>query len=140
MFWAAPLVSLPAGFGARPHQARRPSERRLQQRREIDAPYATVTNPGPGQPAYNAPTSQRLLHPIVLLASAVAAAAVLTWLLPAGQYEMKVEVPGFKTYIRNGLTVDVAQTYRVDVVLEVGTTEAFNEVLGSARKWDGRVG
>src|ERR1700722_2180081 len=41
--------------------------------------------------------------------------------LPAGQYEMSVTVPGFKTYIRKGLTVDVAQTYRVDVALEVGT-------------------
>ncbi|HEX4275037.1 MAG TPA: carboxypeptidase regulatory-like domain-containing protein [Bryobacteraceae bacterium] len=41
--------------------------------------------------------------------------------LPAGQYEMSVEVPGFKTYIRRGLVVDVAQTYRVDVSLQVGT-------------------
>ncbi len=41
--------------------------------------------------------------------------------LPAGQYEMTVAVPGFKTYVRQGLTVDVAQTYRVDVSLEVGT-------------------
>jgi hypothetical protein len=41
--------------------------------------------------------------------------------LPAGQYEMSVEVPGFKTYVRRGLTVDVAQTYRVDVALEVGS-------------------
>jgi hypothetical protein len=40
--------------------------------------------------------------------------------LPAGQYEMTVEVPGFKTFIRRGLVVDVAQTYRVDVSLEVG--------------------
>ena len=41
--------------------------------------------------------------------------------LPAGQYEMTVAVPGFKTYVRQGLTVDVAQTYGVDVTLEVGT-------------------
>jgi hypothetical protein len=41
--------------------------------------------------------------------------------LPAGQYEMSVTVPGFKTFVRQGLTVDVAQTYRVDVTLEVGT-------------------
>ena len=40
--------------------------------------------------------------------------------LPAGQYEMTVTVPGFKTFVRNGLVVDVAQTYRVDVALEVG--------------------
>jgi len=41
--------------------------------------------------------------------------------LPAGQYEMSVAVPGFKTYVRQNLTVDVAQTYRVDVNLVVGT-------------------
>jgi hypothetical protein len=40
--------------------------------------------------------------------------------LPAGQYEMTVTVPGFKTFRRQGLAVDVAQTYRVDVTLEVG--------------------
>jgi hypothetical protein len=40
--------------------------------------------------------------------------------LPAGQYEMSVTVPGFKSYVRPNLTVDVAQTYRVDVSLEVG--------------------
>jgi hypothetical protein len=40
--------------------------------------------------------------------------------LPAGQYEMSVAVPGFKTFVRQGLAVDVAQTYRVDVTLEVG--------------------
>src|ERR1700758_2044547 len=37
--------------------------------------------------------------------------------LPAGQYEMSVEVPGFKKYVRPGVIVDVAQTYRIDVAL-----------------------
>jgi hypothetical protein len=47
--------------------------------------------------------------------------------LPAGQYEMSVDVPGFKRYVRQGLAVEVAQTYRVDVQLEVGSsTEAVN--------------
>src|SRR5579872_1715189 len=41
--------------------------------------------------------------------------------LPAGQYELSVEVPGFKKYVRKNITVEVAQTYRVDVVLEVGS-------------------
>ena len=40
--------------------------------------------------------------------------------LPAGSYEISVIVPGFKKYVRQNLTVDVAQTYRVDAVLEVG--------------------
>jgi hypothetical protein len=41
--------------------------------------------------------------------------------LPAGQYELSVTVPGFKKYVRQGLIVDVAQTYRIDVALEVGS-------------------
>ena len=42
--------------------------------------------------------------------------------LPAGNYEMTVAVQGFKTFIRQNLTVQVAGTLRVDVSLEVGTT------------------
>ena len=41
--------------------------------------------------------------------------------LPAGQYELSVVVPGFKKFVRKNITVEVAQTYRVDVVLEVGS-------------------
>ena len=41
--------------------------------------------------------------------------------LPAGSYELSVSVPGFKKYVRRGLTVEVAQTLRIDVALEVGT-------------------
>src|ERR1051326_7703 len=41
--------------------------------------------------------------------------------LPAGSYEISVAVPGFKKYIRQGLTVEVAQTLRIDVGLEVGS-------------------
>ena len=41
--------------------------------------------------------------------------------LPAGQYELSVTVPGFKKYVRKSIQVDVAETYRVDVVLEVGS-------------------
>ena len=41
--------------------------------------------------------------------------------LPAGVYQVAVELPGFKTYVRQGINVLVAQTLRIDVVLEVGT-------------------
>jgi hypothetical protein len=45
--------------------------------------------------------------------------------LPFGQYEVSVAVPGFKKYVRQNLTVQVAQTLRVDITLEVGSaTEA----------------
>src|SRR5215510_2634896 len=41
-------------------------------------------------------------------------------LLPAGVYEISAELPGFKRYVRQGITVVVAQTLRIDVTLEVG--------------------
>src|SRR5580658_7756299 len=41
--------------------------------------------------------------------------------LPAGQYELSVTVPGFKRFVQKSITVDVAQAYRVDAVLEVGS-------------------
>jgi hypothetical protein len=40
--------------------------------------------------------------------------------LPVGNYEMTVTVSGFKKFIRRGLTIEVAQTLRIDVALEVG--------------------
>jgi len=40
--------------------------------------------------------------------------------LPAGTYEMTVTVPGFKKYVRQNIDVQVAQTLRLDVPLEVG--------------------
>src|SRR5690242_14019643 len=41
--------------------------------------------------------------------------------LPAGTYELSVSVAGFKKYLRQNITVEVAQTVRIDVGLEVGT-------------------
>jgi hypothetical protein len=40
--------------------------------------------------------------------------------LPAGKYQMSSSVPGFKQYLRTGITVMVAQTLRIDISLEVG--------------------
>src|SRR5712692_8632051 len=42
--------------------------------------------------------------------------------LPVGTYEVTVSVQGFKKYIRAGLQVQVAQTLRVDIPLEVGSS------------------
>ena len=50
--------------------------------------------------------------------------------LPAGTYQLSVELPGFKKYTRQGITVLVAQTLRIDVSLEVGT--ATDQVTVSA--------
>jgi hypothetical protein len=41
--------------------------------------------------------------------------------LPAGTYEMSVNVPGFKKFVRQNIVVQVAQTVRIDILLEVGS-------------------
>ena len=40
--------------------------------------------------------------------------------IPVGTYTVIVQVPGFKTFQQSGVRVDVAQTARIDVTLEVG--------------------
>src|SRR6185295_4292863 len=40
--------------------------------------------------------------------------------LPAGTYELSATLPGFKRFVRSNLIIQVAQTVRVDVGLEVG--------------------
>ncbi len=40
--------------------------------------------------------------------------------LPAGSYELHVEASGFKKYLSQGIQVQVAQTARVNVTLEIG--------------------
>jgi hypothetical protein len=40
--------------------------------------------------------------------------------LPAGTYQLTVSMPGFKQYLRPGVAVQVAATFRVDIALEVG--------------------
>lgn len=41
--------------------------------------------------------------------------------LPAGAYDLTVETPGFKKYTQQGINVGVAQTARIDVVMEIGS-------------------
>src|SRR5437868_2464164 len=41
--------------------------------------------------------------------------------IPAGVYQLSAELPGFKRYVRQGITVPVAQTLRLDISLEVGS-------------------
>ncbi len=50
--------------------------------------------------------------------------------LPPGVYQITIELPGFKRYVRQGITVLVAQTLRIDVPLEVGA--AGEEITVSA--------
>src|SRR3989442_1968854 len=41
-------------------------------------------------------------------------------LLPVGNYSVKVELSGFKTHIKKGIKLEIMQTARVDVGLELG--------------------
>ena len=50
--------------------------------------------------------------------------------LPVGPYEITANAAGFKKYVRTGITVQVAQTIRVDIPLEVG--QASDSVTVSA--------
>src|SRR5712692_4630477 len=52
--------------------------------------------------------------------------------LPAGLYDLTVEVPGFKKLTQQRVPVQVAQTSRVDVVLQVGATTESVTVTASA--------
>ena len=52
--------------------------------------------------------------------------------LPIGQYEVTVTVPGFKKYVRSGLTVQVAQTIGLDIPLEVGQASESVKVNAEA--------
>src|SRR6516162_4982569 len=52
--------------------------------------------------------------------------------LPAGDYAMTVTVPGFKKFIRQNITVSVAGTLRIDVVLEVGSATESVTVVEAA--------
>ena len=42
--------------------------------------------------------------------------------LPAGIYDLTVSATGFNKHIQQGITVEVVQTSRVDVVLQLGST------------------
>jgi len=42
--------------------------------------------------------------------------------MPSGNYDLNVEVTGFRKYTQTGITVQVAVTARVDVVMQIGST------------------
>ena len=62
-------------------------------------------------------TAFRLPHPVVLLGGAVVVAAVLTWVLPAGQYDRRVDP-------ETGRRVVVAGTYHPVEPAPVGPFDA----------------
>jgi hypothetical protein len=52
--------------------------------------------------------------------------------LPAGRYSVNVEAPGFKRFIQNGIVVEVAQTARIDVNLQIGSTSESITITAEA--------
>ncbi len=52
--------------------------------------------------------------------------------LPAGVYGLSVEAPGFKKTVQGGLRVQVAQTVRVDLRLDIGSTSESVMVTADA--------
>src|SRR5215472_5470660 len=52
--------------------------------------------------------------------------------LPAGTYEISSAAAGFKKYVRRNLVLGVAQTLRIDIVLEVGPTSDSVTITESA--------
>ncbi len=52
--------------------------------------------------------------------------------LPVGAYRLSFEAPAFKTAVREGVTLAVADVLRIDVVLEVGSTSESLTVTAEA--------
>ena len=52
--------------------------------------------------------------------------------VPPGRYELRVEAPGFKTYINPNVALEVNQRARVDVAMQVGQISESVSVTGEA--------
>src|SRR5579884_3768544 len=52
--------------------------------------------------------------------------------IPVGRYELRVESPGFKTYVNPGFTLEVNQRARIDVTMEVGQVSENVSVTAEA--------
>ena len=52
--------------------------------------------------------------------------------LPVGPYEITASAPGFKKFVRSGITVQVAQTLRINIPLEIGASSESVTVSAEA--------
>ncbi len=52
--------------------------------------------------------------------------------LERGVYQVEVTAPGFKTFVRRGIVLEIQQQARVDVTLQVGEVSESVEVVGDA--------
>ena len=53
-------------------------------------------------------------------------------LVAPGAYQITAELQGFKKYVRDGVVVEVAQTTRVDIALQVGAVSESVMVTGTS--------
>src|SRR6476661_11112466 len=92
----------------------------------------TISDPA-GAVVANAPVEARNTQTGVV--TTVASSATGNYTIPslaAGEYEIRVAVAGFKKFIRQGLTVQNAQTIRIDIALEVGSASEAVTVTEAA--------
>lgn len=54
--------------------------------------------------------------------------------LPSGEYQVKAELPGFKTIISEGIIVTVSRTATLDFTMEQSTIEEVVTVFGKDRQ------
>src|SRR5438270_9593 len=52
--------------------------------------------------------------------------------LPAGVYDVSVELPGFKKFVQKGIAVQVAQTARIDILMQIGQSSETITVTSDA--------
>jgi Carboxypeptidase regulatory-like domain len=62
--------------------------------------------------------------------------AFLFTLVPIGAYQVAVEQAGFDKYLRKGITLQINQNARLDVVLKVGASNQIVEVTGDVTQVD----
>ena len=58
-----------------------------------------------------------------------------TWYIPSlnsGKYQLKIEAPGFKTYVHDGIQLRTGESPRFDVTLEVGSVTEYVQVTATA--------
>lgn len=92
----------------------------------------TVVDPA-GAVVPNVPVQARNVNTAAVFAGETSATGNYTLpSLSAGSYELTVTASGFKQYVRQNLTVQAAQTIRIDVTLEVGTSAESITVTDSA--------
>ncbi|MEJ7607111.1 MAG: carboxypeptidase-like regulatory domain-containing protein [Bryobacteraceae bacterium] len=52
--------------------------------------------------------------------------------VPAGTYALSVEQSGFRKHVQSGITVNVAQTARVDITLQIGSIAESVQITADA--------